>query len=61
MGRGTAANRNIDPGLWLADILPRIEDHLNNRIHELLPWSWKPAAVGATALGAKMGLAGRLI
>lgn len=30
------------PEAWLADILPRINDHPNKRLYELLPWNWKP-------------------
>ena len=44
----TAKLNNIDPEAWLADILPRIDDHPNKRLYELLPWNWKPVAVGKT-------------
>jgi transposase len=44
----TAKLNAIDPEAWLADILPRIDDHPNKRLHELLPWNWKPATVGTT-------------
>jgi hypothetical protein len=44
----TAKLNNIDPEAWLADILPRIDDHPNKRLYELLPWNWKPATVGTT-------------
>ncbi|WP_146220762.1 transposase domain-containing protein, partial [Gluconacetobacter entanii] len=26
---------------WLADVLARINDIPNPRLHELLPWHWK--------------------
>ncbi|HEV7284968.1 MAG TPA: transposase domain-containing protein, partial [Kaistia sp.] len=26
---------------WLADVLDRIADLPQNRLHELLPWNWK--------------------
>ena len=26
----------------LADVLARINDHINPRLYELLPWNWKP-------------------
>jgi transposase len=41
----TAKMNNIDPQAWLADVLMRIADLPQNRIHELLPWNWK--GVGA--------------
>ena len=41
----TAKLNGIDPEAWLADVLRRISDHPNARLHELLPWNWrKPAA-----------------
>jgi transposase len=38
----TAKLNAINPEAWLADVLPRIDDHPNKRLHELLPWNWKP-------------------
>ena len=38
----TAKLNAINPEAWLADILPRIDDHPNKRLAELLPWNWKP-------------------
>jgi len=35
---------DIDPQAWLADVLARIADLPQNRLHELLPWNWKVAA-----------------
>ena len=39
----TAKLNDINPEAWLADIIPRIDEHPNKRLHELLPWNWKPA------------------
>ena len=39
----SAKMNNIDPQAWLADILSRIADLPQNRLHELLPWNWKAA------------------
>jgi transposase len=38
----TAKLSGRDPQAYLADVLARINDHMNNRLHELLPWNWKP-------------------
>lgn len=40
----TAKMNGIDPQAYLADLLDRIHDHKINRINELLPWNWTPAA-----------------
>lgn len=40
----TAKMSGLDPQAWLADVLNRIHDHKINRLDELLPWQWKPAA-----------------
>ena len=45
----TAKLNAINPEAWLADILPRIDDHPNKRLHELLPWNWKPAIAAPAA------------
>jgi transposase len=37
---GTAKLNNIDPQAWLADILARIRDIPQSRLHDLLPWNW---------------------
>jgi transposase len=39
----------IDPFAYLRDVLGRIADHKINRIDELLPWNWAPAADVAAA------------
>ena len=38
---GTAKLNDVDPQAWLADVLNRIADLPQTRLHELLPWSWK--------------------
>jgi hypothetical protein len=40
----TARLNDIDPKAWLADVFARIADHPQTRLHELLPWVWKPQA-----------------
>jgi transposase len=37
----TARLNNVDPQAWLADILARIADTPQARLHELLPWNWE--------------------
>ncbi|MGO4834623.1 IS66 family transposase, partial [Rhizobiaceae sp. 2RAB30] len=37
----TAKLNDVDPQAWLADILARIADTPQARLHELLPWIWK--------------------
>jgi len=37
----TCRLNDVDPKLWLADVLARIADLPNSRLHELLPWEWK--------------------
>jgi hypothetical protein len=38
----TTRLNDIDPKAWLADLFARIADHPQTRLHELLPWAWKP-------------------
>jgi transposase len=45
----TAKLNGVDPRAWLADVLARIADHPASRLHELLPWNWKPADQKAAA------------
>ncbi|RWL02826.1 MAG: IS66 family transposase [Mesorhizobium sp.] len=37
----TAKLNDVDPHAWLADVLARIADTPQNRLHELLPWNWQ--------------------
>jgi transposase len=37
----TAKLNDVDPQAWLADVLARIADIPQHRLHELLPWHWK--------------------
>jgi hypothetical protein len=39
----SAKMNDIDPQAWLADVLARIADLPQSRLHELLPWNWKAA------------------
>lgn len=41
----TAKLHDLNPELWLADVLARINDHKINRLDELLPWNWEPLNV----------------
>ena len=43
---------DVDPQAWLADVLARIADHPAQRLDALLPWNWRPAAIGALAQAA---------
>ena len=38
----TCKQNDVDPLAYLADVLARIPTHPNKRIHELLPYHWKP-------------------
>ena len=37
----TCRLNDVDPLAWLTDVLARIADLPQSRLHELLPWSWK--------------------
>ena len=37
----TAKLNDVDPLAWLADVLARIADTPQSRLHELLPWNWR--------------------
>lgn len=37
----TAKMSGLNPEAYLADILARINDHMNPKLDELLPWNWK--------------------
>jgi transposase len=45
----TAKLNDVDPQAWLADVLARLPDHPAKRIHELLPWNWRPQIIAAEA------------
>jgi transposase len=45
----TAKLNDVDPQAWLADLLARLPDHPARRIHELLPWNWRPQNIAAQA------------
>jgi hypothetical protein len=45
----TAKLNDVDPQTWLADVLARLPDHPAKRIHELLPWNWRPQNTTAKA------------
>ena len=38
---GTCRLNDVDPLAWLTDVLARIADLPQKRLHELLPWTWK--------------------
>ena len=39
----TAKMNDVDPQAWLADVLARIAELPQSRLHELLPWNWNKA------------------
>ena len=41
---GTAKLNDIDPQVWLADVLARIADLPQSRLREPLPWNWRRPA-----------------
>jgi transposase len=41
----TAKLSGLNPEAYLTDLLGRINDHKINRLDDLLPWNWRPAAV----------------
>ena len=41
----TCRLNNVDPHAWLRDVIARISDHPQTRLHELLPWEWKTRQV----------------
>src|SRR5437764_15413634 len=38
----TAKLNDVDPQTWLADVLARLPESPAKRIHEVLPWNWRP-------------------
>lgn len=45
----TAKMNDLDPQAWLADVLARINDLPQTKLHELLPWEWKRLRETTTA------------
>ncbi|MBB2688508.1 IS66 family transposase [Rhizobium ecuadorense] len=45
----TAKLNDIDPQVWLADVLASIADTSITRLEQLLPWNWTPPTVNAQA------------
>ena len=45
----TAKLNDVDPRAWLADVLARIANTAQSRLHELLPWEWKALLSSAAA------------
>jgi len=45
----TAKMNDIDPQVWLADVLARLPDMPVSRIHELLPRNWKSRPLAEAA------------
>jgi hypothetical protein len=45
----TAKLNDVDPRVWLADVLARINDHPEAHLGNLLPWRWKAARSQAAA------------
>ena len=37
----TCRLNDVDPHAWLADVITKISDLPQSRLHELLPWNWK--------------------
>jgi len=48
----TARLNDVDPQAWLADVMARINDIPNPRLHELLPWHWKAHQQAQNSLAA---------
>lgn len=45
----TAKLNDVDPQVWLADVLARIAEHPIHRLDDLLPWNWSPPSTTAIA------------
>jgi transposase len=43
----SAKLNGLNPQAYLSDVLARINDHIAPRLHELLPWNWKPLPADA--------------
>ena len=42
----------LDPQAYLADVRARINDHINPRLYELLPWNWEPLTADDNRIAA---------
>jgi len=40
----TAKMSGLNPEAYLADVLARINDHMNPKLDQILPWNWKSSA-----------------
>ena len=45
----SAKLNDLNPQLYIADLLARIGDHPARHIADLLPWNWKPAEITRAA------------
>jgi transposase len=45
----TCKLNEVDPQAWLTDVLARIAEHPAQKLHELLPWNWRPGYTVTTA------------
>ncbi|RYC28956.1 transposase [Lichenibacterium minor] len=48
----TAKLNDVDPQVWLADVLGRIASHPAQRLAELLPWNWQPIPAASPSFDA---------
>ena len=46
----TCKKNNINPQVWLTDVLERIQDHKISSLHQLLPHNWKKLKTSAPVL-----------
>ena len=48
----TCKMNDVDPQVWLADVLARLPDHPANKVANLLPWNWKVNQQAKAAVAA---------
>lgn len=48
----TARLNDVDPQAWLADVLKRIAEIPQTRLHKMLPWKWKRQAEASASAQA---------